>query len=69
MAQIVLSPGLTWAKLPPTQSVQLIDPGALRLQIESMRREWTDAAGDLSKVTCNLGAIFDEFADLVGGEA
>lgn len=69
MAQIVFTSGLTWANLPTTENRRLIDADTLRAQIEDMRREWTDAAGDLSRVTCNLGAIFDELLDLAGGES
>lgn len=69
MAQIVFTPGLTWANLPTTETRRLIDADTLRAQIETMRREWTEATGDISRVTCNLGAIFDELLDLAGGES
>jgi hypothetical protein len=68
MAQIVFTPGLTMANLPPTRAVQLIDADWIRGQLETMRQEWSEATGDITRVTCNLGAIFDELQALVGGE-
>lgn len=68
MASIDFRPGLSWANLPPAQAKRLVDSDWLRGQIEAMRQEWTDATGDISKVTCNLGAIFDELGELIGGD-
>jgi hypothetical protein len=68
MAQIIFAPNLDPGNLPPARSVTLVDSAWLRMQLDNMRAEWTEATPDLSKVTCNLGAIFDELGELIGGE-
>lgn len=70
MASMALFPGLTMANLPPTRRLQMVDANWLRGQLATMRQEWTEATGDISRVTCNLGAIFDELEGLLpGGES
>jgi hypothetical protein len=69
MEQTVLDSGINLANLQICRLIRLIDRDYLLDRFAAMRAAWTEAAGgDLSSVTVDLGSIFDELNDLVGGE-
>jgi hypothetical protein len=68
MAAISFRPGFTLENLPKATTRQLIDRQELVSRIAEMRSQWADATGgDLARVTLDLGLLFDDLVNLVGG--
>lgn len=69
MASISFLPGLSWPTLPEARTIRMIDRDELQRRFDVLRESWLEATGgDLVQVTINLGAIFDELQDLLGGD-
>jgi len=68
MNQTILDTGFTLANLQTCRLSRMIDMDYLLDSLAALRAEWLEATGgDLSKVTFDLGALFDELGQLIEG--
>ena len=68
MAKVSFRQGLNWENLPVSTERKVLDRDGLKYNLEAMRQQWQEACGeDLSHVTLDLGLLFDDFLNLLGG--
>lgn len=68
MATVFFQNGLNWDNLPVSTERKVLDRDGLKYDLEAMRQQWQEACGeDLSHVTLDLGLLFDDFLNLLGG--
>lgn len=68
MATVFFRQGLNWENLPVSTERKVLDRDGLKYDLEVMRQQWQEACGeDLSHVTLDLGLLFDDFLNLIGG--
>ena len=68
MAAISFRSGMNWDSIPAAVTRQLVDRRQLVLKLAEMRSQWAEACeGDVTHVTLDLGLLFDDLVNLVGG--